>query len=76
MCIYVPPSRLLALRRGKKRERERGKNNPPPKLDLLPPAPVAVSAGLESALSAISVHVPENVDTLHKIFVSEAKPRM
>jgi hypothetical protein len=36
---------------------------------------VAVSAGLESALSAISVHVPEDVDTLHKIFFSEAKPR-
>jgi hypothetical protein len=34
-----------------------------------------LSAGLESALSAISVHVPESVDTLHKIFVSEAKPR-
>jgi hypothetical protein len=36
---------------------------------------VAVSAGLESALSAISVHVPKDVDALHKIFVREAKPR-
>jgi hypothetical protein len=39
------------------------------------PAPVAAFARLESALSATSVHVPENVDSLHKIFVSDAKPR-
>jgi hypothetical protein len=36
---------------------------------------VAISAGLESALSAISMHVPKDMDTLHKIFVSEAKPK-
>jgi hypothetical protein len=70
----LPPSRLFALSRSRKRER--GERTIHPQTQTChSPAPVGVSAGLESALSAISVHVPENVDTLHKIFVSEAKPR-
>jgi hypothetical protein len=70
----LPPSRQLALSRSKKRERGERATHPQTQT-CHSPAPVAVFAGLESALSAISVHVPENVDTLHKIFVSEAKPR-
>jgi hypothetical protein len=70
----LPPFKLLALSRSKKRER--GERTIHPQTQAChSPAPVAVSADLESALSAISVHVPEDVDTLHKIFVSEAKPR-
>jgi hypothetical protein len=58
-----------------RKERERRENTLPKTQTCHSPAPVAVSASLESALSAISVHAHKDVDTLHKIFVREAKPR-